>query len=87
MKATPATRGALKPVGSAPDALEAEATAEETEALTLETTLEMALGPIDAAEEDALSTALEPPEVIEAITEETELAWDKDIDAEDAADD
>jgi len=74
-------------VGSAPDALEAEATAEETDALMLETTLEMALGPIDAAEEDALSTALEPPEVMEAITEETELAIDKEADAEEAADD
>jgi len=74
-------------VGSAPDALEAEATAEETEALTLETTLEIALGPFDAAEEDALSTALDAPEVIEATTEETELAADSEADAEEAADD
>jgi len=74
-------------VGSAPDALEAEATADEAEALTLETTLEMALGPLDAADEDALSTALEAPDVIEAITEETELAIDIDADTEEAADD
>ena len=74
-------------MGSAPDALEAEATAEETEALTLETTLEIALGPFDAAEEDALSTALDAPEVIEATTEETELAADSEADAEEAADD
>lgn len=77
----------MNPVGSAPDALEAEATAEETEALTLETTLEIALGPFDAAEEDALSTALDAPEVIEATTEETELAADSEADAEEAADD
>jgi hypothetical protein len=77
----------LNPVGSAPDALEAEATAEETEALTLETTLEIALGPFDTAEEDALSTALDAPEVIEATTEETELAADSEADAEEAADD
>jgi len=77
----------LKPVGSAPDALEAEATADEAEALTLETTLEMALGPLDAADEEALSRALEAPEVMELITEETELAIDIDADTEEAADD
>ena len=74
-------------MGSAPEALEAEATADEAEALTLETTLEMALGPFDAAEEDALSRALEAADVIEAITEEMELALDMEADAEDAADD
>jgi len=86
-RATPAARGALKPVGSAPEWDEAEATAEEAEAWTLETTLETALGPREAAEDDALMTALVAPEVIEPITELMELWTDWDAEIEDIIED
>jgi hypothetical protein len=66
----------LKPVGSAPEAEVALATAEEADALTLEIALAALLGPREAAEEEALATALEAPEVIDSTTEETELAID-----------
>jgi hypothetical protein len=76
----------LNPVGSAPEAEVALATAEEADALTLEIALATLLGPREAAEEEADSTALEAPEVMELTTEETELAIDWETEADDAAD-
>jgi hypothetical protein len=72
--AIPATRGALKPVGSAPEEAVAEATADEAEALILLTfeATELGLG----LAEDALSMALEAPLVMEATTDETDEAID-----------
>ena len=66
----------MKPVGSEPEAEVALATAEEADALTLEIALATLLGPREPAEEEALATALEAPEVIDSTTEETELAID-----------
>jgi len=39
-------------------------------------TLEMALGPSDAADDEALDSALEAAEVIDLITEDRELSTD-----------
>lgn len=45
------------------------------------------LGPREAADEEADASALDAPEVIDSITDETELAKDSEADAEEAADD
>ena len=74
-------------MGSAPDVLVAEAIAEDSEAKILETTLEAALGPNDAAEEIALSRALETSDLMELTTEDTELVIEAEADMEDAIDD
>jgi hypothetical protein len=60
---------------------------DEADDWTLETALEMALGPCEAAEEETLAMALEAAEVIEAITEEIELETDSAEEREDAAED
>src|SRR5579859_5892554 len=85
--ARPAARGAANPVGSAPEAEEADATADEAEPLTLEMTLAWLEGPSEAAEDDALATALEAAEVIELMTDEIDDAVEADAEAEDAAED
>jgi hypothetical protein len=72
----PAAKRPLNPVGSAPDLLVALAIAEEAPASTEEMALEIAEGPRDAAEEDALNMALEADEEMDATTEETEIATD-----------
>jgi hypothetical protein len=77
---TPAARGPLNPVGSAPDALVAEAIAEDTEPLMLDATLETALCINEALEDVALSRLLDTLSVMEATTEEIELTIEMDAD-------
>ena len=74
-------------MGWAPDLLVAEAISEDPEAEMLDTALETALGPNDAAEEVTLWRALETLELIELTTEDTELAIDAEADREDASED